>query len=118
MTDLSRADAMRSPPLGPGATGRKPRSLSRGRVSLYVMMVLAAVVVALPLYVMLVTAFKPLGEIRTGDLFSLPRTWTFDPWVAAWSSACSGLDCQGVGPGFWNSVRILIPSAFLTILLG
>jgi glucose/mannose transport system permease protein len=33
-------------------------------------------------------------------------------------SACTGLDCGGIQVGFWNSVRIVVPSTVLSILLG
>src|SRR5690606_15650061 len=35
-------------------------------------------------------------------------------WVKAWSEACTGLTCNGLSPGFWNSVKILIPSAIVS----
>jgi len=67
---------------------------------------------------MLVTSFKTLDEIRLGYIFALPSRWTVDPWIAAWSTACSGLDCGGVSVGFWNSIRIVVPTVFITVLLG
>ncbi len=66
---------------------------------------------ALPLYVMIVTSLKGMPEIRLGNIFSPPVEVTFEPWVKAWSQACTGLDCSGLSKGFWNSVKILIPSA-------
>jgi glucose/mannose transport system permease protein len=43
---------------------------------------------------------------------------TVQPWFDAWAHACTGLDCQGIQVGFWNSVRILIPSVILSTGLG
>ncbi len=73
---------------------------------------------ALPLYVMIVTSLKGMPEIRLGNIFSPPVEVTFEPWVKAWSQACTGLDCSGLSKGFWNSVKILIPSATLSILIA
>jgi glucose/mannose transport system permease protein len=43
---------------------------------------------------------------------------TFEPWVKAWSTACTGINCDGLSRGFWNSVRILIPSVILSIAIA
>ena len=105
-------------PIGPGPEGRKPKWLTPGRAGLYVFLIIAALFFALPLYLMLVTSFKTLGEIRLGYTFALPTKWTIGPWIAAWSTACSGLTCKGVSVGFWNSVRIVVPTVSITLLLG
>ena len=69
----------------------------------------------LPLYVMIVTSLKGMPEIRMGNVFSPPVEITFEPWVKAWAHACTGINCDGLSRGFWNSVRILIPSVTLSI---
>ena len=38
--------------------------------------------------------------------------------MKAWFDACTGLTCNGIRVGFWNSVRILIPSVILSIAVG
>jgi len=68
--------------------------------------------------VMLVTSVKPMTEIRLGNILSLPVHFTLDAWRVAWQSACTGLDCQGIQVGFWNSVRIVVPSTVMSILAG
>ena len=59
-----------------------------------------------------------MDEIRLGNILALPTESTIQPWIAAWSEACTGLACEGISVGFWNSVRILIPSVILSILIG
>ncbi len=61
---------------------------------------------------------KPMEEIRLGNIFALPVNFTIEPWLTAWYSACTGVSCDGIRGGFWNSVKIVIPSTFLSILLG
>jgi ABC-type glycerol-3-phosphate transport system permease component len=39
-------------------------------------------------------------------------------WRFAWFEACSGINCEGLRVGFWNSVLILIPSLILSIVLS
>jgi glucose/mannose transport system permease protein len=89
-----------------------------GRLGVYAFLLTSALFFLLPLYVMLVTSVKPMTEIRLGNILSLPMHFTLDAWRVAWQSACTGLDCKGIQVGFWNSVRIVIPSTVLSILVG
>ncbi|MGM9482567.1 carbohydrate ABC transporter permease [Roseateles sp. NT4] len=88
------------------------------RIGVYAFLIFAAAFFLLPLYVMLTTSFKSMDEIRLGQIFALPSSITFDAWRAAWSEACTGVSCEGVRGGFWNSVTIAVPSVVLPILLG
>jgi glucose/mannose transport system permease protein len=88
------------------------------RLGVYAFLLTSALFFLLPLYVMLVTSVKPMTEIRLGNILSLPVHFTLDAWRVAWQSACTGLDCQGIQVGFWNSVRIVVPSTVLSILVG
>ena len=110
-------EAPRAQPRAPVA--RRPARLPRpARVGLYVFLFTAAFAFLLPLYVMVVTSIKPMEEIRLGNLFAWPVKVTIEPWVQAWTSACTGLECGGIRVGFLNSVSIVVPSTILSILLG
>lgn len=88
------------------------------RAGLYGFAACAALFFLLPLYVMLVTSVKPMPEIQQGHLFALPLHWTLEPWRMAWTSACTGMSCEGIAGGFWNSVLITVPGTILSVLLG
>ena len=88
------------------------------RWALYIMLGVFALFYLMPLFVMVMTSIKSLDEIRTGDLISLPREVTFDAWRTAWSGACTGIQCEGMKPYFWNSVLIAIPAVFISTLVG
>lgn len=99
--------------------GAKPRkALSRRNIILYGTLLVVALYYLLPLYVMIVTSFKGMPEIRLGNIFAPPVEVTFQPWVKAWAEACTGLNCEGLSRGFWNSVRITIPSVVLSIAVA
>jgi glucose/mannose transport system permease protein len=98
--------------------GRRPRRLTVGRIGIYAFLITAALFFLLPLWIMVVTSFKPMEEIRLGNILALPVTLTLEAWTKAWSSACTGLECNGIRVGFWNSVRILVPSVILSIIAG
>jgi len=102
-----------------GPHGPKPRkAFSRRNIFLYGTLLVVTLYYALPLYIMIVTSLKGMPEIRMGNIFAPPLEVTFEPWVKAWSQACTGLTCDGLSTGFWNSVRITIPSVILSIIIA
>ena len=105
--------------LAAGPRGKRPaRAFSGTNIMVYGTLLLFACYYLLPLYVMIVTSLKGMPEIRLGNIFSPPVEITFEPWVKAWSSACTGLNCDGLSRGFWNSVRITVPSTIASIALA
>lgn len=96
---------------------RRPRR-SVARAGLYAFLAMAALFFLLPLYIMVTTSFKTMDEIRLGHLFALPQALDLTAWRAAWSEVCTGVSCQGIRVGFWNSVSIVIPSTLVPILIG
>ena len=71
-----------------------------------------------PLYVMLTTSFKGIEEIRNGNILALPEALNGSAWSKAWISACTGGDCFGFAPYFWNSMRIVLPAVFISTVIG
>ncbi len=108
MTDLSMPQARAQ-----SATGKIAL-----RWLLYVLLGLFALYYLMPLFVMITTSLKSLEEIRTGSLISLPREVSLDAWATAWSGACTGIQCEGLRPYFWNSVLIAVPAVAISTLLG
>ena len=88
------------------------------RIMLYFFLSIFVLYYLLPLFVMITTSLKSLEEIRTGSLVALPRNITFEAWGTAWSSACTGIQCEGLKPYFWNSIFIAIPAVFISTLIG
>ena len=89
-----------------------------GRIALYVLLVLFALYYVAPLYVMLSTSFKTLDEIRSGNLLSWPQAFNTASWSKAWSSACTGVSCDGLQPFFINSLKMVIPAVLISTFLG
>ena len=115
----SATSTARQSVLDDGPRGPKPRRLiSRRNIFLYGTLLIVAMYYALPLYVMVVTSLKGMPEIRVGNVFAPPLEITFQPWVKAWSQACTGLNCDGLSRGFWNSVFITVPSVVLSIAVA
>ena len=88
------------------------------RWGLYILLCLFALYYLMPLFVMVTTSLKSLDEIRTGSLVALPREVTFDAWQTDWSSACTGIQCEGLRPYFWNSVLLAVPAVLISTFIG
>jgi len=82
------------------------------------LLLLFALVYLAPLYVMLTTSFKGIEEIRSGNILALPTSLNGSAWSKAWSSACTGGDCYGLAPYFWNSMRIVLPALIISTAIG
>jgi glucose/mannose transport system permease protein len=114
---VAGADAIQPELSGP--RGPRPRiAFSRRNIFIYGTLIFAAIYYLIPLYVMVVTSLKGMPEIRLGNIFSPPMEITFEPWVKAWATACTGLNCDGLSRGFWNSVRITVPSVVVSIVVA
>ena len=91
---------------------------SLGRLFVYGFLLVAALFFLAPMYVMVVTSLKDAEQIRSGNLLSLPTGLNLDSWGLAWSSACTGVDCRGLAPYFWNSVIMAVPAVLISTAWG
>lgn len=114
---MSVAETERPVPAGP--QGPRPRWwFAPSRIFIYGVLLVTAAFVLFPLYVLIVTSLKDVDEIRAGHLFQLPQRPTVAAWAKAWDTVCTGLHCEGIKPGFWNSVKMTVPSVVLSIFFG
>jgi glucose/mannose transport system permease protein len=88
------------------------------RLAVYGLLLVAAMFFLAPMYVMLVTSLKDAEQIRSGNLLSLPNSLNLESWTLAWSSACTGVDCRGLAPYFWNSVIMAVPAVLISTAWG
>ena len=88
------------------------------RLAVYAVLGVAAFFFLAPLYVMLVTSLKDAGQLRAGNLLSLPTSLNFESWQLAWSTACTGVDCRGLKPYFLNSVAMAVPAVLISTAWG
>ncbi|WP_425582203.1 carbohydrate ABC transporter permease [Streptosporangium carneum] len=89
------------------ARARRRSGLARGvRLALLVAFL---VVFLIPIYVLLVTSFKPLTEADPSRAWAPPEVWTLEPWRVAWDR---------LAPGVVNSVLLAVPGALISAALG
>lgn len=113
--DTSKAAAPSAPPTPPGADGksRVGRSSAGERtfnVFSHGILIVWAILVAVPLIWAVMTSFKTDREIFT-DPWAPPTTWNFDNFARAWTEA-------SIGQYFINSIIVVVPSVILVMLLG
>jgi glucose/mannose transport system permease protein len=88
------------------------------RFILYAVLLVLAFLFLMPVYVMVINSLKPLEEIRSGSLMTLPIDWTLEPWRAAWSTAQIGVQPTGLKPYFINSFLLVVPAVAISTLIG
>ena len=88
------------------------------RVLLWAILLMFALFYLAPLYVMIATSLKSVDEIRAGNLLALPQDPSFAAWAKAWSAACVGVECTGIGRFFFNSVKMVIPAVAISTIVG
>jgi glucose/mannose transport system permease protein len=100
------------------AAGQTQGGSRAGRFVVYGLLALVCLYYLMPLLVMVNTSLKTLDDIRGGNLLALPQLITFDAWAKAWSSACTGVHCEGMRGYFMNSVRFVVPAVLISTLIG
>jgi glucose/mannose transport system permease protein len=63
----------------------------------------------IPVYVLVVTSFKPLAEADPSSAWSLPTHWSTSGWGSAW---------EALKPGLENSVKIAVSGSVISAVLG
>jgi glucose/mannose transport system permease protein len=101
-------------PLGQAGTWRH----NRVKFVIYGVLTLFALIYILPLSVALINSFRDLGDISRNGLIAVPRSFSFDYWVSAWSSFCVGGTCEGIQPFFFNSVAMVVPATIISTAIG
>ena len=101
--------------------GAQDQAVRTGRITrtfIYVVLIFFALFYLLPFFIMLVNSIKPLPEITGGNMMSLPRAPTVEPWISAWGSAQIGVEATGLKPYFLNSILMVVPAVAISTILG
>ena len=91
-----------------GAHSRGPRARIL-RFFLYAILFVFALWYLTPIYILLVTSLKPSSAVRLDQMWTLPWPPSLDGFFAAWNA---------LGPNFLNSLKLAIPAAIISSMLG
>jgi glucose/mannose transport system permease protein len=94
-----------------------PARNAAGRPVLYALLLIASGFYLLPLYVLVVTSMKSFAEVSLARMWALPSGLYFSSFAKAWlGNPDHGL--RGLGPNFFNSVKLVVPATILSAILG
>lgn len=85
------------------------RTFSIGKVIKYVILIFFSLLFLSPIYVIIVTSLKPLGEVSLAEMWTLPTSIDFSSYVKAFSK---------LSPNLLNSFYLVIPATLLSALFG
>lgn len=98
------------------------RSASRRRTLyrwlLFLILGVFAIYYLAPMYVMIVTSFKSMEEIRKGNLMMFPNEFLLDAWKIAWGGRGYEAGDVFLRPFFWNSTKMVVPAVVISTFLG
>lgn len=93
------------------------RSKIQGRAAIYTLLILAALLYLLPIYLLIITGMKSFQEVSLARMWDLPSGFHFDSFVKAWAgNASEGI--TGLSTNFMNSIYLTIPATLLSAMLG
>ena len=97
---------------GPAQTATVPPGAKRfgiARTLRYLLLLFFLLAVLIPVYVLLVTSFKGVGEASPARAWAWPHVWTLDNWQAAWTT---------LSPALMRTVQMVVPAAIISSFLG
>lgn len=89
-----------------------------GRMLVYGLLAAFALIYVFPGLMLLFNAFRTYPDLARHGYIALPNSFTFEPWVRSWTSACVSGRCEGVAPNFFNSLKLTIPATLISTALG
>lgn len=96
----------------PLAVQPKTASSSRlglGRIVIYGVLIIVAILFLIPVYMVLVTSFKSIDQVSIDTMWNLPTAFTLDSFVRA---------IERLTPNLINSVILVVPATVLSAALG
>ena len=104
------------PPAAPSAAVEAPTPAPRrsnpfglSRALRYLALLLSLVIVLIPVYVLIITSFKGVGDADPSRTWALPQQWTLENWREAWTT---------LSPAMLRSLQMVVPAAILSSILG
>lgn len=89
-----------------------------GRIVIYGILAIFALIYIIPLLVVVLNSFRDLEEIAQNGLIAFPKSFRLSAWPEAWGTYCIGGTCEGMSRYFWNSVMMVVPATIISTLLG
>jgi glucose/mannose transport system permease protein len=82
---------------------------------LYLIMIVLAAFFILPVYLLLITAFKDFSQVSLGRMWDWPTSLSLESFSRAWNG---GEGTTGMRGSFVNSLLLVIPATIISCILG
>ncbi|MBZ0289327.1 MAG: carbohydrate ABC transporter permease, partial [Anaerolineae bacterium] len=80
-----------------------------GRILIYAILIIAAIVFLIPVYMVLVTSFKSIDQVSIDTMWNLPTAFTLESFRRA---------VERLAPNLVNSVILVVPATAISAILG
>jgi glucose/mannose transport system permease protein len=80
-----------------------------GRIAIYAILIIAAIIFLIPVYMVLVTSFKSIDQVSIDTMWNLPTAFTLDSFARA---------IERLQPNLINSIILVVPATALSAALG
>src|SRR5699024_7057306 len=85
------------------------RTFPIGKTIKYMLLIFFSLLFLVPVYIIIVTSFKPVDEISLSEMWTLPTSIDFSSYIHAFSK---------LSPNLLNSFYLVIPVTLLSALFG
>ena len=93
------------------------RAIQPARVATYALLVIAALLYLVPIYLQLVTGLKSFQDVNITTMWRFPTRFGLGSFIKAWvGSPNQGMN--GLAQNFMNSIYITVPATLLSAFLG
>ncbi len=85
------------------------RSTPVGKTLRYAVLIFSLALVLIPVYVLIVTSFKGMGDADPSRTWMLPTEWQVSNWVKAWTQ---------LSPALVRTLSMVVPASIMSAMLG
>jgi glucose/mannose transport system permease protein len=99
----------------PSRLARPGHGINWGHLLLYLIAIIFAAGYLLPIFLLVLTGLKSVGEVSLYDMWALPRSLSLQSFVDAWKGSPIA---AGLGPNFANSFLVVVPATLISTFMG
>ncbi len=93
------------------------RRLTLTRALVYGVLLAFAIYYVFPLYLVFATSFKRFADVSLSTMWDWPSPISLESFAQAWNGRPEA-NIRGIGDGFLNSVRMVVPATVISCILG
>jgi glucose/mannose transport system permease protein len=92
-----------------------PGGFDWGRLVRYLALFAGLIFVLIPVYVLVITSFKTVGDADPSRAWAFPQVWSLNSWKASWFGSTA---LPSVGAALGRTAMMVIPASIISSMLG